>query len=155
MEDWGSNSSQVPPFCFKTNTSSACSDRRMAFRVANSNDLDAVERSKRSSLTNPNEIVLIECLSFPVKSLARGCHLSHVCFKTTTNGPWKMGIVSNMVYCLESQTTQNTQEYVPEVMHVYEWVGPVALSIFAYVPFIYYLNIYCDLGKHVCLKNLG
>ena len=66
-----------------------------------------------------------------------------------------MGIVSNMVYCLESQTTQNTQEYVPEVMHVYEWVGPVALSIFAYVPFIYYLNIDCDLGKHVCLKNLG
>ena len=65
-----------------------------------------------------------------------------------------MGFVSNMVYCLYSQTTPNTQAYVPGVMHVYKWIGPVALLNSVYVPFIYYLNIDCDEGKHFCLEKL-
>ena len=145
---------QVPPFSFITNNSSACSGRRMAFRVSNSTSLDAIELSRRSSPSNPNDIVLLECTNFPAKSLSRGCHLSRVCFRTSINGPWKMGIVSNMVFCLYSQTSHDIQAYVPGLMHVYEWVGPVSLLDSVYVPDIYSLNIHCDLRNHFKLKKL-
>ena len=110
----------------------------MTFCITKSNDLDAIELSKRSAITNPNEIVLIECTSFPSKSLARGCHMSRVCFQTTRNGPWKMGIVPSMVYYVESQSERNTQGYVPGVLHVYEWVGRVVMSDSGFVPFVYF-----------------
>ena len=65
-----------------------------------------------------------------------------------------MGIVSNMVFCLYSQTSHDIQAYVPGLMHVYEWVGPVSLLDSVYVPDIYSLTIHCDLRNHFKLKKL-
>ena len=65
-----------------------------------------------------------------------------------------MGIVSKMVFCLYSQTSHDIQAYVPGVMHVYEWIGPISLLNSVYVPGIYSLNIYCDSQKHFLLTKL-